>query len=121
MADATDGYSDADFYPGPMYHLTFNPETGMDGETLWGLPRDVSTFGLYLNLDLLAESGAPDPRELAANGEWNWDTFLEVAIAMDALGDDIYGYGQNHGGDLTVTGSMPLVVVSSMKTVPLVV
>ncbi|MCC6602000.1 MAG: sugar ABC transporter substrate-binding protein [Anaerolineae bacterium] len=95
LADATDGYSDADFYPGPMFHLTFNPETGNTGETLWGLPRDVSTFALYLNLDLLAESGAPDPRELAANGEWNWDTFIEVASAINALGDDIYGYGQN--------------------------
>ena len=95
MADATDGYSDDAFYPGPMFHLTFNPESGNSGETLWGLPRDVSTFALYLNLDLLAESGAPDPRELAANGEWNWDTFTEVALAIDALGDDIKGYGQN--------------------------
>lgn len=95
MADATDGYSDDDFYPGPMFHLTFNPETGSTGEALWGLPRDVSTFALYLNLDLLAESGAPDPRELAANGEWNWDSFIEVATAIDALGDDIFGYGQN--------------------------
>jgi multiple sugar transport system substrate-binding protein len=95
LADATEGYSDEDFYPGPMEHLTFDPESAMSGETLWGLPRDVSTFALYLNLDLLAESGAPDPRELAANGEWNWDTFVEVASAIDALGDDIYGYGQN--------------------------
>ncbi|MBK8985766.1 MAG: sugar ABC transporter substrate-binding protein [Chloroflexi bacterium] len=95
LANATDGYSDADFYPGPMYHLTFNPETSMTGEALWGLPRDVSTFALYINLDLLAESGAPDPRELAANGEWNWDSFIEVASAIDALGDDIFGYGQN--------------------------
>lgn len=95
LADATSGYSDDDFYPGPMFHLTFNPETGNTGEALWGLPRDVSTFALYLNLDLLAESGAPDPRELAANGEWNWDSFVEVASAIDALGDDIFGYGQN--------------------------
>ncbi|MCA9989930.1 MAG: extracellular solute-binding protein, partial [Anaerolineales bacterium] len=48
MADGTAGYSDADFYPGPMFHLTFNPETGNTGEALWGLPRDVSTFALYL-------------------------------------------------------------------------
>ncbi len=95
MADATDGYNDADFYPGPMFHLTFNPETGNTGEALWGLPRDVSTFALYINLDLLAESGAPDPRELAANGEWNWDSFVEVASAINGLGDDIFGYGQS--------------------------
>ncbi|HSH05379.1 MAG TPA: sugar ABC transporter substrate-binding protein [Anaerolineae bacterium] len=95
MADDTEGYSDEDFYPGPMAHLTYNPETGNSGEVLWGLPRDVSTFALYLNLDLLAESGAPDPRELAAEGEWDWDSFVEVASAMNDLGDDIYGYGQN--------------------------
>ena len=95
MADATDGYSDEDFYPGPMFHLTFNPESGNSGETLWGLPRDVSTFVLYLNLDLLAESGAPDPRDLADAGVWDWDAFLEVAIAISDLGDDVFGYGQN--------------------------
>jgi len=95
MANASPGHNDGDFYPGPMFHLTFNPDTGNSGEALWGLPRDVSTFALYLNLDLIDEAGAPDPRELAAAGQWNWDTFLQVAIAVDALGGDIFGYGQN--------------------------
>jgi multiple sugar transport system substrate-binding protein len=94
FADASD-HNDGDFYPGPMFHLTYNPETGRTGETLWGLPRDVSTFALYLNLDLIAEAGAPDPRELARRGEWTWEAFLEVMRAVDALGDDVYGYGQN--------------------------
>ena len=93
MADGTDGYADADFYEGPMFHLTFNPETGNAGETLWGLPRDVSTFALYLNLDLLAEAGVDDPRELEANGEWTWEAFQETAEAVSALGDDVQGYG----------------------------
>lgn len=96
LAAATEGFSVDDFYPGPMYHLTFNPDTGQSGANsgaLWGLPRDVSTFVLYLNLDLLAEAGTPDPRELARQGQWNWDTFLEVARAARALGPDIYGYG----------------------------
>ncbi len=95
LAEADAEYSDEDFYPGPMFHLTFNPETSNTGEALWGLPRDVSTFALYLNLDLIEEAGAPDPRELAANGEWNWDTFLEVAQAVSALGGEVRGYGQN--------------------------
>jgi len=93
MADATEGYADADFYPGPMFHLTFNPESGNTGETLWGLPRDVSTFALYINLDLLAEAGVDDPRELEAAGEWTWEAFAEVAEAVSALGDDVQGYG----------------------------
>jgi multiple sugar transport system substrate-binding protein len=95
MADATDGFSAGDFYPGPMYHLTFNPETSMTGEALWGLPRDVSTFALYLNLDLIAEAGADDPRELAKEGNWTWEAFLDVATKVQALGSDVYGYGAN--------------------------
>lgn len=96
LAAATEGYTSTDFYEGPMFHLTYNPETGASGDgsgAVWGLPRDVSTFALYLNLDLIAEAGAADPRELAANGEWDWDAFLEVAQATRALGSDIYGYG----------------------------
>jgi multiple sugar transport system substrate-binding protein len=98
LAATTDGFSVDAFYPGPMYHLTYNPESGATGAAsgaLWGLPRDVSTFALYLNLDLIQEAGAPDPRELAANGEWDWDAFLDVAQKTRALGSDIYGYGAN--------------------------
>lgn len=92
-AAATEGYDDANFYEGPMYHLTFDPEAGAPGGPLWGLPRDVSTFGLYLNLDLIAEAGADDPRELAASGEWTWEAFEEVGSQIAALGGDVKGYG----------------------------
>ncbi len=98
MASQTPGFSVDDFYPGPMFHLTYNPESGASGAesgALWGLPRDVSTFVLYLNLDLIEEAGAPDPRQLAADGEWTWDAFLDVAQKVRALGSDIYGYGAN--------------------------
>lgn len=98
LAAKTSAFSVDDFYPGPMFHLTYNPADGASGATsgaLWGLPRDVSTFALYLNLDLIQEAGAPDPRELAANGEWNWDTFLQVAQAVRAVGSDTFGYGAN--------------------------
>ncbi len=95
MADATPDFNAADFYPGPMYHLTYSPEKNMTGEALWGLPRDVSTFVLYLNLDLIAEAGADDPRELAKEGKWTWDAFLDVSKKISALGTDVYGYGAN--------------------------
>jgi multiple sugar transport system substrate-binding protein len=95
LAEADSDHSDDDFYPGPMFHLTFNPENGTNGEVLWGLPRDVSTFALYINNDLIEQSGAADPRELAASGEWDWDAFLETAVAVDNLGDDIKGFGMN--------------------------
>jgi multiple sugar transport system substrate-binding protein len=98
LAATSEGFSVDDFYAGPMKFLTHNPETaaeGADSGALWGLPRDVSTFALYLNNDLLAEAGVEDPRELAANGEWTWEKFLETAQAVRALGSDIYGYGAN--------------------------
>ncbi|MBP7227739.1 MAG: sugar ABC transporter substrate-binding protein [Longilinea sp.] len=83
------------FYPGPMAFLTYSPTTNKSGDALWGLPRDVSTFVLYLNLDLINEAGAPDPRELAKQGKWDWAAFLDVAQKVTALGPDIYGYGAN--------------------------
>jgi multiple sugar transport system substrate-binding protein len=94
-ADADADYADSDFYPGPMEQLTTDPATGQPGSPLWGLPRDVSTFALYLNNDLIAEAGAPDPRELAAAGEWDWAAFSEVASAVAALDPEISGYGQS--------------------------
>lgn len=90
------GHNDADFFPGPMGHLTTELETGQPGNALWGLPRDVSTFGIYLNLDLIAEAGADNPIELAANGEWTWDAFNQVTADVAALGDEIAGYGQSN-------------------------
>lgn len=97
LAEASEEYAGDDAYaPGPMELLTYDPETQTSGPALWGLPRDVSTFAFYLNLDLLAEAGAPDPRELNDAGEWNWDTFREVAEAVDALGENIQGFGMNN-------------------------
>jgi multiple sugar transport system substrate-binding protein len=96
LAAKTEGFDTKAFYSGPMYHLTFNPEgskSGADSGALWGLPRDVSTFALYLNMDLINEAGAPDPRELAKQGKWDWNAFLDVAQKTRALGTDIYGYG----------------------------
>lgn len=98
LAPLTDSeFSIDEFYAGPMEQLTTDPATGQSDPAnyLWGLPRDVSTFALYLNNDLIAEAGAPDPRELAAAGEWDWAAFTEVAEAVAALGDEIAGYGQS--------------------------
>jgi multiple sugar transport system substrate-binding protein len=96
LADAA-GQNDADFYPGPMAEMTTNPDTGaVDADNyLWGLPRDVSAFGLYLNLDLLDEAGAEDPRALADAGEWDWDAFRRVSEDLAKLGSDISPYGQS--------------------------
>ncbi|MBL8057253.1 MAG: sugar ABC transporter substrate-binding protein [Anaerolineales bacterium] len=99
LKDVAAGFDPAAFYPGPMFHLTYNPANGQSGANsgaVWGLPRDVSTFALYLNLDLLNEAGADDPRELAKAGNWTWDAFAEVTAKVAALGGDKYGYGASN-------------------------
>ncbi len=92
---AADGFDTSEFYPEPMYHLTYDPEAAAPGDKLWGLPRDVSTFALYLNNDLIAEAGADDPRALAAAGEWDWDAFQDVAQKVTDLGGANKGFAMN--------------------------
>ena len=89
------GVEDSDFYEGPMGHLTTDPETGQPADKLWGLPRDVSTFALYLNLDLISEAGVEDPRVLAEEGEWDWDAFEQTAAAIAKTGGANKGFGVN--------------------------
>ena len=93
---AASGFSASDFYSGPMDQLQVDPATGQKSEEfLWGVPRDVSTFALYLNLDLIDEAGAEDPRELAANGEWTWEKFAEVSQQIAENVDGAKGFGAN--------------------------
>jgi multiple sugar transport system substrate-binding protein len=87
-------HSDADFYAGPMESLTVDPATGATSpDFLWGIPRDVSTFALYMNLDLIEAAGVDDPRELAAAGDWDWDAFEATSKAITDLGDGNKGFG----------------------------
>lgn len=90
------GFNKADFYAGPMADLSVDPATGQESDSyLWGVPRDVSTFALYLNLDLIDQAGAENPIELAANGEWTWEKFAEVAEQITNNVDGAKGFGAN--------------------------
>jgi multiple sugar transport system substrate-binding protein len=88
-------HSDADFYAGPMESLTVDPDTGASSaDFLWGVPRDVSTFALYMNLDLIEKAGVDDPRELAAAGKWDWDAFEATSKAItEKGGEGVKGFG----------------------------
>ena len=86
---------DSDFYEGPMGHLTTDPATGQPADKLWGLPRDVSTFALYLNMDLISKAGVDDPRELAKEGKWDWAAFEKTAAAVAKTGGANKGFGVN--------------------------
>ncbi|MGJ3239110.1 MAG: ABC transporter substrate-binding protein [Anaerolineae bacterium] len=89
LAAADEDFSADDFYAGPMGFLQTAPE-GMDGEALWGLPRDVSAFAIYYNQDLFDEAGLDYPET-----GWTWDEFGEAAEAISGLGDEITGFGMN--------------------------
>jgi multiple sugar transport system substrate-binding protein len=88
-------HSDADFYAGPMESLTVDPDTGATSpDFLWGIPRDVSTFALYMNLDLIEKAGVEDPRELAAAGKWDWAAFEATSKAItENGGEGVKGFG----------------------------
>ena len=65
LAAGSEGFSVDDFYAGPMKALTHNPiplPRALTAVRCGACRRDVSTFALYLNNDLLAEAGADDPR-----------------------------------------------------------
>jgi multiple sugar transport system substrate-binding protein len=91
------GLNPADFYAGPTDQLQVDPSTGQKSSTLlWGIPRDVSTFALYLNLDLIDKAGAENPIDLAKNGKWTWQKFSEVAAQITkAGGAGVKGFGAN--------------------------
>lgn len=91
---AASGFNKDDFYAGPMDQLTVDPATGQPADGfLWGVPRDVSTFALYLNLDLIDAAGAENPIELANNGEWTWEKFQEVAQQVTDNVEGAKGFG----------------------------
>lgn len=74
------------FYPNVIEQLT------RDGK-LYGLPRDISTMVVYYNEDMFKAAGLQTPKELAAAGNWNWDTMLEAAKTLTDPAKQQYGMG----------------------------
>lgn len=96
IASADEDFDPAVFYPQQINELTYNPETDSNEGALWGLPRDASAMAIYYNKDLFDEAGVDYPDVQLANGEWDWDSFMETSAAVSDLGDDIYGFGMNN-------------------------
>jgi len=62
-----------------------------DGKN-WGFPWLLGTRAMYYNIDLFMEAGL-DPE----NPPETWDELIEAAKKIDALGDDVYGFGMGTG------------------------
>ncbi len=92
---AAAGFNAADFYAGPMDQLLVDPASGVKADGfVWGVPRDVSTFALYLNLDLIDKAGVESPIELAKAGKWDWAAFEATAKAIrNEGGAGVKGFG----------------------------
>lgn len=81
----------------PSFKLDeFNQQTiaelSRDGK-IYGLPRDISTMVTYYNEDLFKAAGLQTPKELAAEGKWNWDALLQSAETLTDPSSQQYGIG----------------------------
>jgi len=75
LIEADPDINTEDFYPVVMDEIV------NDG-AIYGLPRDVGTMVVYYNVDMFEAAGLQTPRELQEEGNWNWDTMYEQALAL---------------------------------------
>ncbi len=71
--DATPDFGIDDFIPTSLRLSTYKGK-------LYGMPHISSAWVRIYNKKKFEELGIPDPNELDAKGEWNWETFLDAAM-----------------------------------------
>ncbi len=86
LMDADSSFKVTDFYDNVIGELS------RDGK-IYGLPRDISTMVTYYNEDMFKAAGLKTPKELAAEGNWNWDTLLESSQKLTDSSKQQYGLG----------------------------
>jgi len=79
-----------------------------DGAT-YVLPLTVHPNNVYYNVEHFNEAGLATPNELAENGGWTWNTYVEAARRLTRFGPD--GAMQRGGswGEVSMTQWAPLV------------
>ena len=73
-----------DFFQATVDSFRFDGQRSGRG-TLYGIPKDFTTWGFYYNKDLFDKAGVPYPRD-----DWTWDDFHATAQAIGKL-DDVIG------------------------------
>ncbi|MBT3341244.1 MAG: extracellular solute-binding protein [Planctomycetes bacterium] len=68
-----------DFYPATVNAFRFNGTRAGRG-TLYGVPKDFTTLGFYINLDLFQQAGIQVPTT-----SWTWQEFLDAALAIGQI------------------------------------
>ncbi|MEZ5824356.1 MAG: sugar ABC transporter substrate-binding protein [Geminicoccaceae bacterium] len=89
IVEPLSGYMDDEFKA--RFIDTFMAPSTIGGET-YGLPVAASARAMYYNKGLLEQAGVGAPPA-------NWDELKSAAEKISALGDDIYGFGLQGGGD----------------------
>ncbi|MCQ6559014.1 ABC transporter substrate-binding protein [Paenibacillus mendelii] len=65
---------------------------GMVNGKMYGFTTSISNAsGIYYNKTLFEREGLPDPHDLVAQDNWNWETFLDIAkkATKDTDGDGV--------------------------------
>ncbi len=68
-----------DYYGSVVDSFRFDGERVGDGP-LYGIPKDFTSVGFYVNVELLARAGETLPPD-----DWTWDDFERIARAVGAL------------------------------------
>lgn len=89
IVEPLDQYMDDEF-KGRFIETFMGPST-IDGQ-IYGLPVAASARAMYYNKSLLEQAGVGEPPA-------TWDDLVAAAEKVSALGDDIYGFGLQGGGD----------------------
>ncbi len=71
----TEGYDLDDLIPGATELWS------VDGD-IHGYPFSNSPFGIYVNLDLIEETGQDNPRDLLESGDWTYDNMIAIAAEV---------------------------------------
>ncbi len=68
-----------DFFANTVDNFRFDGRTTGRG-TLYGIPKDFTTWGFYYNKDLFDRAGVPYPAD-----DWTWDDFIAAARQIGQL------------------------------------
>ncbi len=78
---AESGLDLGDFYPATVDAFRYDGDRIGRGP-LYGIPKDFTTIGFYLNLDLFRRAGVEVPGD-----DWTWEEFIAAARAIGQLPD----------------------------------
>jgi multiple sugar transport system substrate-binding protein len=94
--NATEGYDFADFSEPALGLWTSQGK-------VYGVPFSTSPFVIFYNKDMFDKAGIEDPLTLAAKGEWDMETFQEVARRLtEANGKFGFEFKDGQGYDTRI-------------------